>query len=137
MALTNCGRTRVLLADDDLQMLGRIDRLLAPDFEMPRLNGLEAVRQIRGSLPGTKCIFLTLHDGNDYRLEAQAAGGEAYVLKSAARRELNQVIHRVTGRSEKKQNRNFSQDGQSVRRPSLPRPCAASLFPGSYLASDS
>ena len=34
MALTNCGRTRVLLADDDLQMLGRIDKLLAPDFEV-------------------------------------------------------------------------------------------------------
>lgn len=127
MVLTNCGRTRVLLADDDLQMLVKIDKLLEPDFDvvervsdgralveaalkfrpdvvvtdisMPRLNGLEAVRQIRGSLPGTKCIFLTLHDENDYRLEAQAAGGEAYVLKSAARRELNKAIQRVTGRS--------------------------------------
>jgi DNA-binding NarL/FixJ family response regulator len=128
MAPINRERTRVLLADDDLQMLVKIDKLLEPDFDvvervsdgralveaalkfrpdvvvtdisMPRMNGLEAVRQIRGSLPGTKCIFLTLHDGNDYRLEAQAAGGEAYVLKSAARRELNQVIQRVTGRSE-------------------------------------
>lgn len=127
MVLTNCGRTRVLLADDDLQMLVKIDKLLEPDFDvvervsdgralveaalkfrpdvvvtdisMPRLNGLEAVRQIRGSLPATKCIFLTLHDENDYRLEAQAAGGEAYVLKSAARRELNKAIQRVTGRS--------------------------------------
>jgi DNA-binding NarL/FixJ family response regulator len=127
MALTNCVRTRILLADDDLQMLVKIDKLLEPDFDvvervsdgcalveaalrfrpdvvvtdisMPRLNGLEAVRQIRGSLPGTKCIFLTLHDGNDYRLEAEAAGGEAYVLKSAARRELNKAIQRVTGRS--------------------------------------
>jgi DNA-binding NarL/FixJ family response regulator len=128
MTLTNCGRTRVLLADDDLQMLVKIDKLLEADFDvvervsdgrslveaalrfrpdvvvtdisMPRLNGLEAVRQIRGSLPGTKCIFLTLHDGDDYRLEAEAAGGEAYVLKSAARRELNKAIQRVTGRSE-------------------------------------
>lgn len=127
MAPINCGRTRVLLADDDLQMLVKIDKLLEPDFDvvervsdgralveaalkfrpdvvvtdisMPRLNGLEAVRQIRGSLPGTKCIFLTLHDENDYRLEAQAAGGEAYVLKSAARRELNKAIQRVTGSS--------------------------------------
>jgi DNA-binding NarL/FixJ family response regulator len=128
MTLTNCGRTRVLLADDDLQMLVKIDKLLEADFDvvervsdgrslveaalrfrpdvvvtdisMPRLNGLEAVRQIRGSLPGTKCIFLTLHDGDDYRLEAEAAGGEAYVLKSAARRELNKAIQRVTGHSE-------------------------------------
>jgi DNA-binding NarL/FixJ family response regulator len=129
MTLTNCGRTRVLLADDDLQMLVKIDKLLVEadfdvvervsdghalveaalrfrpdvvvtDISMPRLNGLEAVRQIRGCLPGTKCIFLTLHDGNDYRLEAEAAGGEAYVLKSAARRELNKAIQRVTGRSE-------------------------------------
>ena len=135
MAPINRERTRVLLADDDLQMLVKIDKLLEPDFDvvervsdgralveaalkfrpdvivtdisMPRMNGLEAVRQIRGSLPGTKCIFLTLHDGNDYRLEAQAAGGEAYVLKSAARRELNQVIQRVTGRSEQNKKQDF------------------------------
>jgi DNA-binding NarL/FixJ family response regulator len=126
MVSTNCGRTRVLLADDDVQMLVKIDKLLEPDFDvvemvsdgcalveaalkfrpdvvvtdisMPRLNGLEAVRRIRGSLPETKCIFLTLHDENDYRLEAQAAGGEAYVLKSAARRDLNKTIQRVTAR---------------------------------------
>ena len=121
-------RTRVLIADDDTQMLALIDRLLQPEFDvvdmvsdghalveaalkfhpdvivtdisMPKMNGIEAVRQIRGSLPTTKCIFLTMHAGHGYRREAQAAGGAAYLLKSVARRELNQAIHRVTQRSE-------------------------------------
>jgi two-component system, NarL family, response regulator NreC len=116
-------RTRILLADDDLQMLATICRLLQADFEvikavsdgqslikaafellpdvivtdisMPGVNGIEAVREIHSLLPEIKCIFLTMHSARGYRLEAKKVGASAYILKSSAREELQQEICRV------------------------------------------
>lgn len=115
-------RTRILLADDDLRMLATISKLLlqadfdvvdmvsdgrslveaafklqpdviVTDISMPKMNGLEAVRKIRGTLPGIKFIFLTMHGAHGYRREAQSLGAAGYILKSSAREELNQAIH--------------------------------------------
>ena len=119
--LTKMKRTRILLADDDLPMLAAISTLLQAEFEvvgmvsdghslveaaftlqpdvivtdisMPKMNGIEAVRKIRGTMSGIKCIFLTMHAANVYRREAQSVGAAGYVLKSSAREELNQAIH--------------------------------------------
>jgi DNA-binding NarL/FixJ family response regulator len=46
--------------------------VIVTDISMPKMNGLEAVRKIRGSLPGTKFVFLTVCGANAYRREAQA-----------------------------------------------------------------
>ena len=119
-------RPRVLLADDDLQMLATTNQLLQADFDivdmvsnghllveaafelrpdvivtdisMPIISGVEAVRRIRASQPGIKFIFLTMHNGNAYRREAQSVGPAGYVLKSSAREELSQAIHDVLAR---------------------------------------
>jgi len=120
-------RTRILLADDDLHMLAITHKLLQADFDivdmvsdghslveaafelrpdvivtdisMPKMNGIEAVRRIRGSLPGIKFIFLTMHAASGYRREAQSVGAAGYVLKSSAREELRHTIHDVIARS--------------------------------------
>lgn len=119
-------RPRILLADDDLQMLATTNKLLQADFDvvdlvsnghllveaafqlrpdvivtdisMPIVSGIEAARRIRGSLPGIKFIFLTMHAANAYRREAQSVGPAGYVLKSSAREELIQAIHDVLAR---------------------------------------
>jgi DNA-binding NarL/FixJ family response regulator len=67
--------------------------VIVTDITMPIMNGIEAVRKIRGALPGIKCIFLTMHGAIGYRREAQSLGAAGYVLKSSAREELNQAIH--------------------------------------------
>lgn len=119
-------QARILLADDDLHVLAALNRLLGTDFEivgmvsdglslvaaalefrpdvivtdisMPKMNGIEALRQIRGFLPGVKCIFITMHRASGYRREAQNVGAAGYVLKSSAREELNEAIrHAVEG----------------------------------------
>lgn len=119
-------RPRILLADDDLHMLAITHKLLLADFDvvdmvsnghllveaafdlrpdvivtdisMPIMNGIEAVRRIRGFLPGIKFVFLTMHAANAYRREAQSVGAAGYVLKSSAREELSQAIHDVLAR---------------------------------------
>ena len=72
--------------------------VIVTDISMPKMNGIEAVRRIRGFLPGVKFIFLTMHGANGYRREAQNVGATGYVLKSSAREELSQAIHDVLAR---------------------------------------
>ena len=120
-------RIRILLADDNLHMLARINALLRTDFEivasvsdgyslieaaskvqpdvivtdisMPKMNGIEAVRTIRRNLPNVEFIFFTIHNGSGYRREAQSVGAAGYVLKDAAPEELTRAIrHAVRDR---------------------------------------
>lgn len=65
------------------------------DIAMPRLNGLEATRQIRRSLPKTRVLVLTMHDDEEYIRQVLAAGALGYVLKDAAARDLLGAIRAV------------------------------------------
>jgi len=47
--------------------------VIVTDISMPKMNRIEAVRKIRGALPGIKCIFHTMHDGNGNRTEARVS----------------------------------------------------------------
>lgn len=115
-------RIRVVLADDHaivregvrlcLQGMGDIDvvgeaedgleavRLvgqLAPDVAvldvtMPRLNGIEALRQIRRDHAGTAVVLLSMHDNEAYVTQALRAGAAGYVLKRTAATELGRAI---------------------------------------------
>lgn len=65
------------------------------DVTMPRLNGLQAARQIRSYRPAVRIVLLSMHDNEQYLLDAQAAGANAYVLKASADEELVDAIRRV------------------------------------------
>jgi DNA-binding NarL/FixJ family response regulator len=58
------------------------------DISMPDLNGLEAARQIRKSLPKTEILILTLHFSDQLVREIVEAGVRAYIMKSDADRDL-------------------------------------------------
>lgn len=109
-------RPRVLLADDHILLLEAFRRLLEPecdvvgtvadgralleaarklvpdvivlDIAMPRLNGLDAGRQIKRAIPDVKLIFLTVDDDRDLVAEAIRNGASGYLLKSSAASEL-------------------------------------------------
>jgi DNA-binding NarL/FixJ family response regulator len=65
------------------------------DFSMPRLNGLDAAKEIQRISPRTKLILLTVHREEQYVLEAMAAGVKGYVLKSEAATGLVDAIREV------------------------------------------
>lgn len=62
--------------------------IVVMDFTMPELNGMEATRQIRATLPHTQVLVLTMHESEELVREVLAAGARGYVLKSDAGRAL-------------------------------------------------
>jgi DNA-binding NarL/FixJ family response regulator len=66
--------------------------LVVLDLTMPELNGLDATRAIRTSVPGTEVILLTVHDSDQLLDQAIGAGARGYVLKDDAARHLLDAI---------------------------------------------
>jgi two-component system response regulator NreC len=78
------------------------------DLTMPRLNGVEAIRQIRRDLPDTEVVVLSVHDSEPYVVQALRAGAAGYVLKRNAATELAAAIR-------------AAHDGQAYLHPSIAR----------------
>jgi DNA-binding NarL/FixJ family response regulator len=116
-------RPRVVLADDHQMLLDALKELLEPSYEvvglvtdgrallkaaeklrpdiivldiaMPRLNGLDAARQLKQSMPSVKLIFMTMNEDPYLVGEAFRVGASAFLLKQAAGLELNRAIEQV------------------------------------------
>ena len=73
--------------------------VLGLDIEMKGMKGLEVARQVSQRSPKTNIIILSMHNNDDYVLEALRAGAKGYVLKESSADELVQAIRTVmTGR---------------------------------------
>ncbi len=121
-------RPRVLLADDHTLLLEAFKNLLEPDYTvvgavsdgrallakaaelkpdvivldiaMPLLNGLDAARQLKKTMPAIKLIFLTMNEDPDLATEAFRIGASGYLLKTSAASELTKAINEaLCGRS--------------------------------------
>jgi NarL family two-component system response regulator LiaR len=62
------------------------------DMSMPRLNGLEATKQIKASRPAIAVLVLTVHSDSEHILSVLKAGAGGYLTKSVYGEE---VIHAV------------------------------------------
>lgn len=86
-------------AADGLEAKTLVERLkpdvLILDVMMPRLNGLEAVRQIRQLFLTMKIILLSMHANESYVLEALRNGANGYVLKQSDVTEMTQAVRSV------------------------------------------
>lgn len=69
--------------------------LLLIDLSMPKLNGIEAIKEIRGRHPQIKIIVLTVHKSEEYIVASLDAGANAYILKDASQNELFLAIEYV------------------------------------------
>jgi len=66
------------------------------DVSMPRLNGIEAAREIIKACPNTKVVMLSEHTAGRYVLESLQAGAKGYVLKADTAAELAAAVHAVS-----------------------------------------
>jgi DNA-binding NarL/FixJ family response regulator len=71
--------------------------LVLMDLSMPKMDGLDAIVEIKRRTPETKLIALTVHKAEEYILAALEAGANGYVLKDASHDELIGAIKTVLG----------------------------------------
>jgi DNA-binding NarL/FixJ family response regulator len=69
--------------------------IIVLDIAMPRLNGLDAARHLKRTIPKIKLIFMTMNEDPDLVGEAFRAGAAGFLLKKAAAFELMDAIEKV------------------------------------------
>ena len=69
--------------------------LILMDLSLPRMNGMDAIREIKKQCPKTKVLALTVHRTEEYILATLRAGADGYVLKDATHAELVMGIKSV------------------------------------------
>ncbi len=69
--------------------------LILMDLAMPRMHGLQAVREISKRSQHSRILVLTVHKDEEYILASFKAGAQGYVLKDATHAELKMAIKTV------------------------------------------
>lgn len=81
-----------------VEICGRVQPdLMLMDVRMPEMDGLAATREIKRQWPQVSVLILTIHENQDYLLEALRAGAAGYVLKDAPRARLVDSVRSVLG----------------------------------------
>lgn len=116
------GTRRVLEPEEEIEVVGEakdgeeaIEQaadlkpdVILMDIAMPKLNGIEATRQIKALLPATAVLVLTIYDNDQYIFGLLEAGAAGYLLKNVHGSALVEAIHSVY-------------DGESVLHPVIAR----------------
>jgi DNA-binding NarL/FixJ family response regulator len=103
------GLRALLTTDPDFEIIGevadgreavrfvekQIPDLILMDLSMPRMTGMDAIREIKKRYPQTKIIALTVHKTEEYLRTTLQAGADGYVLKDATHGELMMAIKSV------------------------------------------
>jgi DNA-binding NarL/FixJ family response regulator len=58
------------------------------DINLPGMNGIECVRQLKPQLPDTQFVMLTVYEDTDHIYDALSVGASGYLLKQTPRAEL-------------------------------------------------
>jgi len=69
--------------------------LVLMDLSMPRMNGMDAIKEIKKLSPETKVLVLTVHKTDEYIMATFQAGADGYVLKDSTHAELELAIQNV------------------------------------------
>jgi DNA-binding NarL/FixJ family response regulator len=83
-------------AEDGIEAIRCVEthkpELLLLDLSMPRMGGIDVIKEVKSRFPETKILVLTMHDSDEYILEAIRCGANGYCLKEASRQELFDAI---------------------------------------------
>ena len=104
------GLAAVLEHESDLEVVGQagdgieavaLARRLAPDvilmdLQMPRMDGVAAIKQIKQEAPAIAVIILTTYDTDDYIFHGIEAGARGYLLKDSSPDEVVRAIRAVS-----------------------------------------
>jgi len=103
------GLCQMLELEEDIEVVGRASDgaeavaqaheqhpdVILMDVQMPNVDGIEALRQIRQTEPDAHVIVLTTYRNEDYVFPSLQAGASGYLLKDTTREELAGAIRTV------------------------------------------
>jgi two-component system response regulator NreC len=103
------GLRSLLSSDPDLEIVGEAQdgqeaircveklrpNLVLMDLSMPRMNGLDAIKEIKKRSTDTKILVLTVHKNEEYIVATLQAGADGYALKDSTHAELGIAIKNV------------------------------------------
>jgi DNA-binding NarL/FixJ family response regulator len=103
------GLRKMLDLESDLEVIGEaqdgrqaiaLTKKLRPDvvlmdIAMPRLNGLEATRQVLKEMPGTKVVILSAHSDDAYVQNATESGAVGFLLKQTSSHDVCRAVRDV------------------------------------------
>lgn len=86
-------------ANDGIECLKKIDSVAADvlllDINMPKMNGLEVLKEIKKNKRKIKVLILTVHEEVEYLVKAIDMGVEGYILKDSGSMELKKAIFSI------------------------------------------
>jgi DNA-binding NarL/FixJ family response regulator len=86
-------------AEDGVEALAKARELkpdlILMDIRMPRGNGLEALSAIKGELPATKVVMLTIYEEGENLFEAIKRGAEGFLSKDVRAQDLVDAVRGV------------------------------------------
>ena len=86
-------------AADGLEAISGIEKfspdLILIDLSMPRMDGIESIREIKKRQSAVKIIALTVHKTEEYVLATLKAGADGYILKDSTHSDLIAAIKSV------------------------------------------
>ena len=82
-------------AEDAIEAMqkGGVPDVVLLDVELPGINGIDAIQQIRSLSPATRVVMLTVFDDSDKVFRAICAGASGYLLKTSPVERIVQSIH--------------------------------------------
>lgn len=69
--------------------------VLLTDIEMPRMSGLECIRELKRKKRDIEAVVLTVHEENELVFEALRLGAVGYLLKTSSPNEVIEAIERA------------------------------------------
>ena len=69
--------------------------VILTDIKMPKMDGVEATRELVGNKPGINIIALSMFDEDNLIIDMLEAGAKGYLLKNANKEEIIQAIRAV------------------------------------------
>jgi len=103
------GTRRILEQEPDMKVVGeavdgeeaaRLAAELQPDviimdIAMPRVDGIEATKRIKGTSPGITVLILSAYDDDQFVFSILEAGAAGYLMKDVRGRELVEAVRAV------------------------------------------
>lgn len=103
------GIRQLLELEGDIQVIGEasdgeealtliktmLPDIILLDVNMPGMNGIDVLKQIRKEKMSVKVLLLTIHNEVEYLMKAVEAGCDGYVLKDSDSKLLKKAIHSI------------------------------------------